>query len=128
MTVSACDTERGKLVRGEGSQGFSRAFLAAGAAASVTSLWRIVDASTAEFMKQFYFGLSRGQSKAEALRNAKLKFLRSGSKLAHPRYWAAFVLSGDGQSPIVAIVPWSAIAAIGAVVMAGIALAAMRLR
>jgi len=128
VTVSACDTQRGKLVRGEGSQGFSRAFLAAGAAASVTSLWRVVDASTAEFMKQFYFGLSRGQSKAEALRNAKLKFLRSGSTLSHPRYWAPFVLSGNGSSPIAAIVPWSVLMAISAVVFAGIALTIMRLR
>ncbi len=117
VTVSACDTERGKLVRGEGAQGFSRAFLAAGASASVTSLWRVVDSSAAEFMKQFYFGLSRGQSKAEALRSAKLAFLRSGSKLAHPKYWAPFVLSGDGQSPISPVTPWSAIIAIAAVLI-----------
>jgi CHAT domain-containing protein/tetratricopeptide (TPR) repeat protein len=119
VTVSACDTERGKLVRGEGAQGFSRAFLAAGAAASVTSLWRVTDASTAELMKQFYFALSSGESKAEALRTAKLKFLRSGSALDHPRYWAAFVLSGDGGSPIVPVVPWSLIAAAAAVVLLG---------
>jgi tetratricopeptide (TPR) repeat protein len=119
VTVSACDTERGKLVRGEGAQGFSRAFLAAGAAASVTSLWRVTDASTAELMKQFYFALSSGESKAEALRTAKLKFLRSGSKLDHPRYWAAFVLSGDGRSPIVRVISWSVIVAVAAVLLLG---------
>ena len=31
-TLSACDTERGKVIRGEGVEGFSRALLAAGAA------------------------------------------------------------------------------------------------
>lgn len=122
VTVSACDTERGKLVRGEGAQGFSRAFLAAGASASVTSLWRVVDSSAAEFMKQFYFGLSRGRSKAEALRSAKLAFLRSGSKLAHPKYWAPFVLSGDGQFPIAPVTPWSAIIGLAAVLILSAAL------
>lgn len=126
VTVSACDTERGKLVRGEGAQGLSRAFLAAGAAASVTSLWRVVDASATEFMKAFYFELSRGQSKAEALRGAKLTFLRSGSKLAHPRFWATFVLSGEGRSPIPPVVPWSWIFGIGAVPVFAIAFLAWR--
>jgi tetratricopeptide (TPR) repeat protein len=120
VTVSACDTERGKVVRGEGAQGFSRAFLAAGARASVTSLWRVTDASAAEFMKQFYFAMSRGRSKADALRAAKLKFLRSGSRLAQPRYWAAFVLSGDGESPIAAVIPWSAMVAAAALAILGI--------
>ena len=128
VTASACDTERGKLVRGEGAQGFSRAFLAAGAAASVTSLWRIADSSTTEFMKQFYFALSRGQSKAEALRTAKLRFLRSGSKLEHPRYWAAFVLSGDGQSPIDRVIPWSGIGGTLGAILMGITLAMSRHR
>src|SRR5262249_48162873 len=36
VTLSACDTERGKIVRGEGVEGFSRALLAAGASAAVT--------------------------------------------------------------------------------------------
>jgi hypothetical protein len=73
-------------------------------------------------MKQFYFGLSRGQVKAQALRNAKLTFLRSGSKLAHPRYWAAFVISGDSQSRIAAVLPWSAITAVCAAALFAMAL------
>ncbi|MDQ6699138.1 MAG: CHAT domain-containing protein, partial [Acidobacteriota bacterium] len=109
VTVSACDTEGGRLVRGEGVQSFSRAFLAAGANATVTTLWRVADGPTAEFMKQFYHGLAKGQTKAEALRNAKLKFLRSGSYLAQPRYWAAFVLNGEGEAPIPRVMAWSQI-------------------
>ena len=38
VTLSACDTERGKLARGEGVQSFSRAFLSAGARSTVTTL------------------------------------------------------------------------------------------
>jgi hypothetical protein len=107
VTVSACDTARGKLVRGEGIQAFSRAFLAAGASATVTSLWRVADRPTADFMQQMYYYLSRGQSKAEALRSAKLRFLHSNSLLNQPRHWAAFVLTGDGWDACARAVPWS---------------------
>jgi hypothetical protein len=47
-------------------------------------------------MKQFYYFLAQGQSKAQALRSAKLQFLKADSSVANPRYWAAFVLTGDG--------------------------------
>jgi hypothetical protein len=61
-------------------------------------------------MKQFYFFLLREhKSKAEALRLAKLEFLHSKSALNHPKYWAAFVLNGDGAQPIARFVPWQAL-------------------
>jgi len=106
-TLSACDTERGKMIRGEGLQGFSRALVAAGSRAAVTTLWRVADEPTRELMKQFYFELNRGASKAEALRLAKLRFLRSQTPLRHPRFWAAFILGGDGLHPIPRVLPWS---------------------
>ena len=107
VTVSACETERGRMIRGEGVEAFSRAFLAAGARATVTSLWRVADAPASAFMQQFYYFLSRGKTKGEALRLAKLRFLQSGSPLAHPRHWAAFVLNGDGMRPAASPTPWS---------------------
>jgi CHAT domain-containing protein/tetratricopeptide (TPR) repeat protein len=106
-TLSACDTERGKIIRGEGSQGFSRALLSAGSRTAVTTLWRVADEPTSDFMKQFYYALGQGKSKSDALRAAKLKFLQSGSPLAHPRHWAAFVLSGDGRQPLTRTFSWS---------------------
>jgi tetratricopeptide (TPR) repeat protein len=117
-TISACDTAQGKLIRGEGVEAFSRAFLAAGSAATVTSLWRVPDAPTADFMKLMYFHLSQGRSKSEALRLAKLEFLRSNTQLAHPRYWAAFVLNGDGWNTIRRATSWSGCATTCAVLMA----------
>lgn len=110
-TISACETARGKLVRGDGVQAFSQAFLAAGAAATVSSLWRVADRPTAEFMKQFYFYLSSGLPKAQALRSAKLQFLHSTSRWNAPRYWSAFVLYGDGWNPCARVLPWSWLAA-----------------
>jgi len=109
VAVSACDTARGKVVRGEGMQAFNQAFLAAGAATTITSLWRVADQPTASFMQQFYYALSREKSKAEALQDAKLQFLHSGSTLSNPRYWAAFVLTGDGWNATPHVIPWSSL-------------------
>lgn len=114
-TISACDTERGRIIRGEGVQAFSRALLAAGADSSVTTLWRVEDKATAEFMKQFYyFLLKANRPKAEALRLAKLKFLHSKSNLSSPSVWAAFVLNGDGLTPVPRVLSWAELA-LGAV-------------
>jgi len=48
-------------------------------------------------MQFFYEGLSKGKSKTEALREAKLRYLENtdDNLLKHPYYWAAFVVSGD---------------------------------
>jgi CHAT domain-containing protein/Tfp pilus assembly protein PilF len=120
-TLSACDTERGKVIRGEGLQGFSRALLSAGSRAAVTTLWRVDDRPTTEFMKQFYFELGRREPKAEALRLAKLRFLRSGTALRHPRFWAAFVLNGDGLHAIPLQLAWNALLAPAALALAAAA-------
>jgi len=111
--LSACETERGRLVRGEGVESFSRAFLAAGARSTVTTLWRVEDEPTADFMAIFYHQLQRGASRDEALRQAKLRFIESGSSLADPHYWAAFVLNGDALRPIPRALAWKTVALAG---------------
>ena len=121
VTLSACDTERGKVIRGEGVEGFSRALLAAGAASAVTTMWDVADRASAEFMKQFYFALAQGQSEASALRQAKLQFLHSPLAWSHPRYWAGYVLNGDGRERLPRVVPW--IVVVGALVLSALALA-----
>jgi len=108
-TLSACDTERGRMILGEGVQSFSRALLSAGSRATVTTLWRVDDQPTAEFMKQFYYALEQGKSNADALRQAKVKFLHSSSDLRHPRHWAAFVLTGDGRHSAQRAISWNAL-------------------
>jgi len=112
VTLSACDTERGKVIRGEGVEGFSRALLAAGAASALTTMWDVVDRASAEFMQHFYFALARGESEASALRQAKLRFLRSGLAWSHPRYWAGYVLNGDGRQRLPRVIPWSVVSAL----------------
>lgn len=98
VVLSACQTGKGKLERGEGVMGLARAFLYAGAESVVASLWSINDKAASVFMSGFYKGLSQGLSKEQALQNAKLDMIQS--KYKHPFYWAPFVLSGDAQGII----------------------------
>lgn len=122
VVLSACDTERGPTLRGEGVQSFSRAFLAAGARSTVTTLWRVPDAPTATFMTAFYHDLQRGVPRAEALRNTKLRFLRSDAALSDPHFWAAFVLTGDGLRPVTWPIGWGVLTLVAAAtILAGFA-------
>jgi len=98
VVLSACQTGKGKLERGEGVLGFPRIFFYAGARSVILALWRINDESTAIFMNLFYRYLSEGNDKAQALRLAKIDMINS--KYSHPFYWAAFVLSGDSNSKL----------------------------
>ncbi len=95
VTLAACDTETGQTLAGEGVLSLSRAFLTAGSDATISTLWRVGDQSSAELMRRFYRHLADGDPAVEALRKAKLEFLAADGGLAHPRYWAAFVLNGD---------------------------------
>ena len=127
VTLAACETEGGKFVPGEGIQSFSRAFLAAGARSTVTALWRVADQPTAELMRVFYRELSRGVSKAEALRTAKLALRRSGTPSAGPEFWAAFVLTGDGREAL-PVAGWSIVLGPAAAILTLTALAITILR
>ena len=98
IVLSACQTGKGKLEKGEGILGLPRVFFYTGAKSVVMTLWKINDISTAKFMNHFYSFLSRGDDKAQALRHAKLEMINS--KYNHPFYWAAFVLNGDPNSSI----------------------------
>jgi len=95
VVLSACQTGLGKLVRGEGIVGLTRAFMYAGTPSVLVSLWSVSDISTADLMGEFYDGLIKHKlSKTEALRKAQLALL-SDDEYAHPFYWASFVLLGD---------------------------------
>lgn len=97
VTLSACQTGIGKLQKGQGMMSLSKGFFYAGAKSLVNTLWKINDKSTVKLMQYFYEDLSKGKSKKEALRNAKLKYLETtdDALLRHPYYWAAFTVSGD---------------------------------
>ena len=96
VVLSACQTGLGKLLRGEGITGLSQAFLFAGARRIVVSSWEVNDLATSELMTQFYRALANNASPAEALQQAKVQLLRSGSPAyRHPYFWASFVTIGN---------------------------------
>ena len=97
VSLSACETGIGSLRRGEGMLSLSRAFFYAGAASLTSSKWQINDLPTAEIMGDFYKELSKGKRKDEALRLAKLAFLKKNydNNYVHPYYWSGFVVIGD---------------------------------
>lgn len=95
VVLSACNTARGKLIRGEGMIGLSRAFFYAGARSLAASLWPVSDRSTARLMEHFYRNLQKGLPKDEALCQAKREMLQaSRAAWRRPYYWAPFVIMG----------------------------------
>jgi CHAT domain-containing protein/uncharacterized glyoxalase superfamily protein PhnB len=107
VVLSACETGLGKVVRGEGLMSLARAFSYAGARSLVTSLWNINDQSGQQLMAEFYKHLNEGLPKDEALRQAKLSYLANApdNARAHPRYWAAFIPTGN-MEPLKNNWPW----------------------
>lgn len=100
VVLSACNTGYGKLEKGEGVMSLAYGFAYAGCPSIVMSQWLVNDYSTKEIMLLFYKYLNDGLSKDQALRKAKLDFLNTSDiELAHPGYWAPFVLVGD-NSPL----------------------------
>ncbi|MBL7826187.1 MAG: CHAT domain-containing protein, partial [Saprospiraceae bacterium] len=94
--LSACGSGTGSWQKGEGVMSLARAFAFAGCPSIVMSLWNISDQSTSDLMVDFYKHLKAGVEKDEALRLAKLEYLKRVSpEYAKPIYWAAFVPIGE---------------------------------
>ena len=79
------------------------AFLQAGARSVLATQWNI-DESSAELMTSFYKAMTEGKGQLGALRQAKLgimkmrlRFAGTEVSLAHPFFWAPFILIGNGR-------------------------------
>ena len=91
VVLSACDTGRGVVKRGQGIYGLRRALILAGAETVVMSLWKVNDDTTGQLMEAYYRNLREGQGRAIALRKA-MSALRASHP--HPHYWAPFIVLG----------------------------------
>jgi CHAT domain-containing protein len=92
VTISTCYGAGSRAYSGEGLVGLSWAFLRAGAHNVIGALWEVSDVSTPQLMDELYRQLAKGETPDTALRNAKLKLLRSSNAFRKPFYWAPFQL------------------------------------
>jgi CHAT domain-containing protein len=91
VVLGGCETGLAEIGSGDEMVGLVRAFMIAGAARVLASMWPVDDAVTAGFMASFYSALRRGEAPATALCEAQMAVRR---KHPHPLYWAAFTLYG----------------------------------
>lgn len=101
VVLSACETGLGKVSKGEGIIGLTRALMYAGTKDIMVSLWKVADISTSELMIDFYNFLMEKEYAAdksfifcEALHDAKLKMIEK-KEFSHPFFWSPFILIGQ---------------------------------
>jgi CHAT domain-containing protein len=98
--LGACNSGTGKLSVGEGVISISRGFIEAGVESIQSGMWTLDDFSTSKITQGMYLYLKEGHSKSNALRLAKLDFIKSSDRLRkHPYFWAGMVSVGD-DSPL----------------------------
>ena len=94
VVLAACDTAEGPLRRGEGVLSLARGVLAAGAATVVATLAPVADQESEQLFVEFHRRLAAGLTVAEAMRQAQLVAVRSGSTGSGWR-WTVVAGSGD---------------------------------
>lgn len=99
VVLSACNTAAsdGRFGGGDALSGLAEAFFHAGARNMLVTHWQVPSAATAELMSGLFTSLrdSNGGSVGESLRKAQNSLFAKGAT-AHPFFWAAFVVIGDG--------------------------------
>ena len=94
VVLSACETGVGEVQQGEGIMSMAHGFAMAGSQAIIPTLLSINDNSSAQIIVDFFRNLKNGEKKNEALRNAKLNFIKNNPDTS-PFYWAPFIAIGD---------------------------------
>jgi CHAT domain-containing protein len=112
VVLSACNTAGFEnRTGGDALSGLAEAFLLAGARGLLASHWQVSSTATTRLMTDLFSTLgpeiSRGT--AQALRRAQLA-LSAQPATAHPFFWAAFTLIGDGIDERELPMPRSAVA------------------
>jgi len=104
VVLSACQTGLGSgaladVPAGDDWVGLTRAFLHAGAAHVVATLWSVEDWATASLMERFYERYRTSDDPERALAVAQRELLAAPAT-SHPFYWAGFVLTdrADGTA------------------------------
>jgi CHAT domain-containing protein len=104
VILSSCNTGTGILHSGEGILSLARGFLYSGAQSVIMSMWEIEDRSGTEIVEDFYRYLKKGYTKSNALKKARIDYLKNADMLrSHPYFWSSLVVYGN-NTPL--YYPW----------------------
>ncbi len=96
LYLGACQSGDGILQQGEGIMSLARGCFYAGVPRVVFSQWPLFDEASADITKTYYQLLADGMAADKALQQAKIQYLKTGSRnRQHPAYWAGITLSGN---------------------------------
>ncbi|WP_295558151.1 CHAT domain-containing tetratricopeptide repeat protein [uncultured Hyphomicrobium sp.] len=101
VILSACNTAAGGTANAEALSGLARAFFYAGARSLVVSHWPVRESAAVTLITKAMTATAGDKplGRAEAMRGAMLALADTGDpKVAHPSYWAPFVVVGEGAA------------------------------
>ncbi len=94
--LTACESGKHGYQDGEGMISLAHAFNYAGSQRILTALWKIDEQSSSRITELFITNLKEGVATDEALRQAKLQYLREArGRTVAPAYWAGLVIIGE---------------------------------
>ncbi len=96
VLLSACNTAAGGADDAEGLSGLARSFFFAGARSLLVSHWYVDDATTSRLMSGLFDPALGGQGARAAAFQTAVVAIQSQPETAHPIFWAAFDLVGQG--------------------------------
>lgn len=95
--LAMCDAGNGQNISGASNFSFSSAFLMAGAESCLFNIWKQDDKTASVLLGYFLENLTSGQAKDDALRNAKINYLKNAKSTEelNPIYWAGLQITGN---------------------------------
>ncbi len=93
LVLSACESGKGIIAKGEGAIGLNRGFLYRCTNNVVFTLFKVYDKQSSELVQLFFEELLAGKTYEAALQAAKLKYLKK-FPFDFPLVWASYILIG----------------------------------
>ena len=96
VVLSACESAKGSNDDIVGVSSLSRAFMMAGANATIASLWEANDDMAKDFFTLYYTNLNKNQTYAQAFRTTQKELFckYKSQNLEHPLFWSCFCFFG----------------------------------
>lgn len=97
VVLNSCNSGKGKIRKGDGVDGFLRAYLMKNTLNVLSNSWEVDDQTSNKLLLEFYKNLKTGTPSTKSLREAKINQISSApsSIAAAPYYWAAPLLYGN---------------------------------